>query len=286
MEAHLEQRSPEWHEFRRNHIGASCAPAIMGVSPWKDVKQLYNEKTNLLEIPDSSNFAMRRGIELEPLALALFEAETGYLMLPKVLVHPIINFMSASLDGLEIENKAMVEIKCSGKVDHGKALDGEIPEKYIPQLQHQMEVTGLDKMYYMSYVSDSDFKIIEVYKDHDYIAQLLQKEAEFWECVIKRQPPESTKKDIAEIKNPEWQSLALRWRLLQSRKEETERQQEEIRNSLLEMADYSPATGFGLQLTKVIRRGNVEYSRVPIPKEIDLELYRKPSTESWRITIQ
>ncbi len=285
MQIDLEQRSPEWHEFRRNHIGASCAPAIMGVSPWKDVKQLYNEKTNPQETLTSSNYAMRRGIELEPQALALFEAETGYLMLPKVLLHPTINFMSASLDGLEIENKAMVEIKCPGKLDHGKALDGEIPEKYIPQLQHQMEVAGLNKMYYMSYVSDSDFKILEVYKDHDYVARLLQKEAEFWECVIKRQPPESTKKDIAEIKNPEWQQIAKRWGELQSIKKAIEQDEEHFRKELLEMANGCPATGFGLQLTKVITKGRVDYPKVPIPKEIDLELYRKPSTESWRITL-
>lgn len=285
MQIDLEQRSTEWHEFRRNHIGGSCAPAIMGVSPWKDVKQLYNEKTNPQETFTSSNYAMRRGIELEPQALALFESETGYLMLPKVLVHPSIDYMSASLDGLEIENKAMVEIKCSGKIDHGKVLDGQIPEKYIPQLQHQMEVAGLDKMYYMSYFSDSDFKILEVYKDNDYVTQLLQKEAEFWECVVKRQHPEFAKKDITEIKDPEWESLAMQWKFLQCRKEETERQQEEIRKSLLEMANGCPASGFGLQITKVIRKGNLDYSRIPISKEINLELFRKPSIESWKITM-
>lgn len=282
----MQQRSKEWHEFRRNHIGASDSPPIMGVSPWKDVKQLYIEKTNCLEIPDSSNPAMQRGIDLEPHCLSIFEAETGYLMNPKVLVHPSITYMAASLDGLELDHKCAVEIKCPGLKDHGIALDNAIPEKYIPQLQHQMEVAGLDKIYYMSYANDNDYKILEVYKDEEYTKNMLQKEAEFWKCVIERTPPESTKPDINEIKSEEFRLAVERHKELLAHSLRFEKDLEESKKKLLEMANFCPAQGFGLQITKVITKGRLDYSNIPELKGVDLEKHRKPSIESWRINLE
>lgn len=280
------QRSPEWHEFRRNHIGASDSPVIMGVSPWKDVKLLYIEKTSDKEMLNNSNAAMQRGIDLEPHCLSIFEAETGYLMNPKVLVHPSISFMAASLDGLELDHKCAVEIKCPGPKDHGIALDNAIPEKYIPQLQHQMEVAGLDKIYYMSYANQYDYKILEVYKDVEYTKTLLEKEAEFWKCVVERIPPESTKPGFTEIQDEKWQRLASRYKEMLSHKIGLEKDLEDIKNQLIRMANFSPACGFGLQINKVITRGRVDYSTMPELKGVNLEKYRKPDTESWRINVQ
>lgn len=281
----MQQRSKEWHEFRRNHIGASDSPVIMGVSPWKDVKQLYIEKTNMPEIPDNLSAAMQRGIDLEPHCLSIFEAETGYLMSPKVLMHPTINFMAASLDGLELDNKCAVEIKCPGKKDHDVAVNNMVPEKYIPQLQHQMEVAGLNKIYYMSYLNDNDYKILEVKKDVEYTKTMLQKEADFWKCVLERTPPESTKPSVAKIESEEWKILVERYKDLLIYKTKYEKYLEETKNQLLQMANFNPSEGFGLQLTKIISKGRVEYSEIPELKGINLDNYRKSSIESWRISL-
>jgi putative phage-type endonuclease len=281
----LVQGSPSWHEFRRNHIGSADSGVIMEVSPWKSPLELYNEKVNCTQIPNASNFAMRRGLELEPQALALFEAETGYLMMPRVLVHPTIDFMSASLDGMELSGKAAVEIKAPGMIDHQCALDGRVPEKYIPQIQHQMEVARLNKIYYMSYVSDSDYKILEISKDHDYTKTLLQKEYEFWQRVIEKKPPEFTKKDYREIQDQKWGIFAKQYQLLLSRKEENDRHIEAVKEKLIDLADGQPSLGFGLKLSKVTSKGRVDFMSIPEIKGLDLEKYRKPDTESWRITI-
>ncbi len=69
-EISLEQGTPEWHEYRSMHIGASDAPIIMGVSPWRNVKQLYNEKMGLHNT--RSTPAMQRGVEMEPQARKSF----------------------------------------------------------------------------------------------------------------------------------------------------------------------------------------------------------------------
>jgi len=285
----LEQRSKEWHEFRRNHIGASDAPVIMGVSPWKSELELYNEKVSCTEIPDNSNFAMRRGVELEPHALSLFEAQTGYLMMPRVLEHPKYKFLSASLDGLELDSKCAVEIKCAGHVDHNLALQGKIPEKYMPQLQHQMMVCGLESIYYMSYRDDNDFKILEVKRDNDYCNKLLEKELEFWDRIQRKDPPTPTDRDITEIKDPYWSFYVDKWRILQDEKRKLEERETEIREAFIQLADNHPAQGFGLKLTKVKRVGNLDYQKIVkdhVKDDVDLEVYRKPGTESWRITMK
>ena len=61
------QRSEAWKIWRRSHLGSSESSIVMGVNPWKTILELYHEKTSDLEIPENSNFAMRRGVELEPL---------------------------------------------------------------------------------------------------------------------------------------------------------------------------------------------------------------------------
>ena len=116
----LIQQSNEWLELRKNKIGASDAPVIMHVSPWKTPYQLWEEKLGLKESFSSS--AMKRGLEMEESARKAFEKETGLVVFPQVLFHKEHEWMMASLDGIDIEGKNIVEIKCPGKVDHEIAL--------------------------------------------------------------------------------------------------------------------------------------------------------------------
>lgn len=287
------QRSEAWKIWRRSHLGSSEASIVMGVNPWKTQLELYNEKTNHLEIPDSSNFAMRRGVELEPLALAKFEAETGYLMTPRVLVHPIHGWASASLDGLEIEGKCAVEIKVPGKVDHALAFKCIVPEKYIPQLQHIMFVTDLPEIFYMSYVSDEDFTIFRVQRDDEYIKRLITAEREFWQRIQERNPPEPTDRDSEEIKDQNWVHCSDKYRAIYSEKKDLldqlkriETEEDNIKNELISLSDNRSAHGAGIKLSKVVRRGHIDYAAVPNLVGIDLEPFRKPSTEYWKISFE
>jgi putative phage-type endonuclease len=293
MHNYLIQRSEAWFNWRKWHIGSSDAPVIMGVSPWKTPLQLYNEKVNSTISSYGSNYAMQRGVELEPLALALFEAETGYLMTPSVKVHPTHKMLSASLDGLELDGACAVEIKCPGKVDHELALKGIVPEKYIPQLQHIMEVCQLPEMYYMSYVSDSDFIIFKVKKDNDYTERLLQAELEFWQRIQDRNPPQPTDRDSEEIKSEDWVYYSDQYAALHAEEKELldklkelESRKEDIKNELIRLADFKSGYGAGIKLSKSIRRGHIDYARVPWPEGLDLEAFRKESKEVWRVSFQ
>jgi len=79
---HLTQQTPQWHEMRKSMIGASDAPVIMGVSPWKTQHQLWLEKLGLYK--QESGWHMQRGLELEEGARNLFREITGIRILPDV----------------------------------------------------------------------------------------------------------------------------------------------------------------------------------------------------------
>lgn len=178
----LKQRSPEWMKWRRSKIMASDAPILMGVSPYKTIEALLNEKLRCYEQPQTH--WMQRGIELEPAALELFEKETGLTMFPCVGLHDN-EWMAASFDGMTIDEDAIVEIKCPGKKDHAIALKGEIPAKYYPQLQHQICVSELDMVYYYSFDGESGVTI-QVKRDDIYIENMVAKLFEFRQTLLSK----------------------------------------------------------------------------------------------------
>ena len=172
----LKQKSKQWLEWRKTKVCASDAPIILGVSPYKKIDKLLDEKIRCYEcVP---NAYMQRGVDLEPIALRAFEKETGLIMFPCVGEHEN-GWMAASFDGMTLEEDAICEIKCPGKKDHQLALDGIIPKKYFPQLQHQIYVAGLDMSYYYSFDGLNGI-ILEVKRDDKYIEIMLEKEFEFW----------------------------------------------------------------------------------------------------------
>jgi putative phage-type endonuclease len=182
----IQQNTPEWKQFRRSHIGASDAVVIMELSPWMSPLKLYEEKVFGFE--QEENPYMRRGKNLESIALEAFENETGLSMFPMVFQHEKIDWMSASFDGITLDRKKILEIKCPGKKDHELALQGQIPKKYLPQLYHQMEVAQVDFTYYYSFDGEKGV-IIEVPRDESYIKKMIEKEMEFWKCLKTLTPP-------------------------------------------------------------------------------------------------
>jgi len=281
----LQQQSPEWFEMRRNHIGASDAPIIMEISPWKNPIKLWEEKLNLSSNAPT-NWAQKRGLDLEENARLEFEKMTGLFVLPKVIKHPNIEYLMASLDGMCVESKNIVEIKCAGKVDHAKAMAGEVPEHYFPQLQHQLEVTELDMVHYFSFDGEKGV-IVKVYRDDDYIRKMLNKEKEFWECVQTMTPPKSKKNDdFVIMENDIWEALATEHISLKCSLKELGKKLEINEEALLSMSQNRNCCGSGIFIAQVTRKGAIDLTKIQSIEGIDLEPYRKPPTKFWTIKQQ
>src|SRR5207249_3919639 len=109
--------------------------------PWTTPYQLWQLKLGLIE--QEVNPAMQRGTELEPVARAAYEKQTGRVMQPLVVVD---GEYSASLDGMTLGGERIVEIKAPFKGRDStlwKTVEGgRVPECYQWQVQHQLLVTG------------------------------------------------------------------------------------------------------------------------------------------------
>lgn len=278
----LKQNTPEWLEYRRNHLGASDAPVIMQVSPWKTPFQLWQEKLGLVK-DQPANESMKRGTDLEFIARSEFEKKTLIYVQPVCMMHSQIDYMIASLDGYNENMNCVVEIKCPGREDHSKALDGVVPEKYIPQLQHQLAVTGLDMIYYFSYNGQHN-ALLRVERDQTYINTLLEKEAAFWEKIQEIESPELTDRDYLIRTDDTWLTTAMFWKESAKQLKRYKEAEEEMRKKLLILSGDKSCSGGGIRVTKSIRKGNVDYKEIPELQGLSLDKYRKPPSDVWRIT--
>jgi putative phage-type endonuclease len=179
------QGSPSWHAFRSRHIGASEIAAVMGVDDFRTARDVFKAKTGG-EI-FKSNFAMERGKELEPIALARFEYNHRCRLSSPTLEYQLWRTLSASLDGLWEEDEAVVEVKAPAKWKHTMALCGLVPETYEDQLQTQMLVTGFQKAYYVSFHPDEpegfDYAEVIVVANPDRQMEILNRAKHFWSMV-------------------------------------------------------------------------------------------------------
>lgn len=189
-----EQRTDEWLAWRRKGIGSSDAAVIMNASPWQTRFGLWLDKTGRAKEPEV-NYAMQRGINLEP------EARAHYELLCDVDMPPVLAELKewpiarASLDGWNKDSRRFLEIKCPGKDSHAKALAGEIPENYKWQMCHQAMVTDALGADYFSY-KDKKGVIVKFTRDKDAEAILLAEEKKFWALVESDTPPEFSAADL------------------------------------------------------------------------------------------
>lgn len=271
----MEQQTQEWLQFRKNKIGASDAPIIMKQSPWKTPYQLWREKMDLDE--PESNFAMNKGHEMEPIARKTLEDKLGMPLFPSVKLHNERSWMMASLDAISFDECTVAEIKCPGKDDHASALAGQVPEKYFPQLQHQIEVCGVEMVYYFSFHGEEN-ALLKVYRDDKYIKRLINEEEKFLECINNFEVPELMDRDYEHHTDAKWYKLAERLKEIKMLQAE----EETIKKELIALANGRNAMGAGIKISKCLRKGTIDYSKIPELQGVDLGQYRKKSTEYWR----
>jgi predicted phage-related endonuclease len=88
--------------------------------------------------------------------------------------------MLASMDGVCIDNKLILEVKCTNKKNHEMAREGKIPDYYIPQVQHQIAVCCVDQCHYFSFDGNSGIVVV-VDRDDKFIERMIAMEWEFYQ---------------------------------------------------------------------------------------------------------
>lgn len=276
------QGTPEWFEFRRNHITSTDATTI-----WRgDEAALYAlwEEKKGFQKPEFTTPAMERGKLLEPAARAWFCRNFGVEVFAKVLEDSEHPFLSGSFDGLSFDNVILLEIKCpTTRTILDLAQKGQFYFDHWCQCQHLMKVCKSNIAYYQIYFDEDESYIFEIERDEIWLVQYMIKAANFWRYVENNVPPLTMMDDPA-FETLEEKTLRLleKEKILKDQLKEVEEEKEELFESLRKLSKDKSVLGNKMIFRKCRRAGNVDYKAIPELWGIDLEKYRKDEIIYWK----
>ena len=194
----------EWLRWRCQGVGASDASIIMGVSRFKTIDELAQEKA-LGTISEGSTYITQRGNAIEFQVRMFFEKlhnKEYTAMNIQSKTHP---WELCSLDGISVDRESILEIKLLSVINpqkpnyetagykkwQGLKETQTIPVEYYPQVQYQLHVSGAKYCYFVGYceekgsqvVTDDKLAIAIVLPDQQYIESMRKKVLEFWDKV-------------------------------------------------------------------------------------------------------
>lgn len=109
-------------------------------------------------------------------------------------------------------------------------------------------------------------------------------EKKFFEWLENRQPSEKLEDAFTQRDDEAWTQCAKKYLKTLDEIGKLEVDLENLRKQLIFLSGHANSRGGGLSLSQVRRKGNVDYSKIDVLKDVDLEQYRKPETTAWRIT--
>lgn len=282
------QGTESWHEYRKGGIGSSDIAAIMGLCPWRSAYDVWLEKTGRKE-GFSGNEATRRGQALEKEARLHYNMLYSANMQPACYQHDDLPFLRSSLDGIDLDAGVVLEIKCPGIKNHESVVrNNVVPDHYIPQIQFHLLCTGIQTCDWMTYHPNSEVPsvVINVEQDLEFQKQIVEEAGAFWKLVQDDIAPESSESSYVFIDNKEFKDAAEAYKAAKALHDHSKQVLETSRKSLLEYTDDGNCKGGGLRLTKVIKKGNIDWESVKKEfglKDQDLEAFRKKETQYWAI---
>jgi hypothetical protein len=155
-----DQRSPAWFQARAGRLTGSRAADVLATiktgeaAARRDYRmQLVTERlTGQPQEDGFVNAAMQRGIDLEPLAFAAYEAVTGNVAIRTGFLSHVTHLAGCSLDGHVDNFEGIVELKCPKSSTHLRYLnEGVLPREYMPQVTHNAWIAGAEWVDFLSY---------------------------------------------------------------------------------------------------------------------------------------
>jgi len=184
---------------RKDHLGSSDIPAILGFSRFNTPYDVWLEKTGRISssIEDKSTAYQEAGTILEESVLN-WAQKGGYvntferdveLAIPDT---PIV----VHIDAREIDSKRPIEAKTEGLFGPiiqtwGEPNTNEVPEYTCLQAQTHIWATDSDMCHVPSFLGGRGFGYFFVQRDEEILNLIRQGVADFWDRVEKDIPPDS-----------------------------------------------------------------------------------------------
>lgn len=171
-------------EDRRHFIGGTDAKRIVE----GDWITLYEEKMGLREPEDLTRvFPVQLGIYTEPFHANWIRATLGIELHPiiKRTISPTIPWMAAKSDLWSPTHGTFIDMKHTNE----RATPRSIAETYLPQIAHYCFVYGMRHAYISAIMGNLEPIMVKIEPGHDYIAELVELEKQFWWHIENRTAP-------------------------------------------------------------------------------------------------
>lgn len=209
VERYVFKSRSQWLDARKNHIGGSDASACVGMNPYKDNVQLWEEKMGLVLPEDiSDRDYVKYGTDAEMHLRALFSMDYPQYQVfyeeNNMFLNSEYPWMHASLDGELIDEDGrhgILEIKTTNILQsmQKEKWNQRIPDNYYIQVLHYLAVTECEFAVLKAQLKSEwagELRITtkhyfierkEVEKDIEY---LIRAEKRFWDCVVSGHRPD------------------------------------------------------------------------------------------------
>jgi putative phage-type endonuclease len=182
---------------RQRYLGGSDVAGILGLSPWRTALDVYLDKVEGKQPDDPSKAKIfRRGSKMEPYILDLLTEEHGIQIVSRGQRYrdQQHEFIAAEIDA-EAATGENIEVKTANQFaakNWGEQFTDEIPVYYTAQAMHGMMVRPAPATIFPVLIGSDDFRVYRVERDDETIEAIRAKEVEFWDRVVRRDPPPAT----------------------------------------------------------------------------------------------
>lgn len=198
----LQKNDPNVTEKRTQYVGGSDVPIILGLSKYKTQYELAREKAGIVQPEFISNPYIQFGNKMEPFIREYINTVNSLHFITETFVDKE-NMIRSNVDGIDLENKILLEIKTHGANPTEKV--------YEAQMQLYFHQTGCSYGWLAMYRRPSDFDlefdrenlvIKEVERDTGYIEKILDAIETFWIRVeYLKEKPDMTESEYYSIGN-------------------------------------------------------------------------------------
>lgn len=173
----------EWLELRRTSIGGSDVATILGFNKYQSPYQLWLDKTGQIDInaSDPSEAAYWGNVFEEAVAQEFtLRTDKKVRMDNFMYFHREYPFLSANVDRQVVGENAILECKTASVYLADKWEGESIPEQYIFQVQHYMNVLDKEYAYIAVLIGGQKFVWKPIERDQELINLIEEQLIQFW----------------------------------------------------------------------------------------------------------
>lgn len=185
--------------WRRDSIGASDTPAILGMDPFRTAGDAWAEFTGRLPVvPDDTDAVTARelGSTLTPFLVGVAARRLGRSLAPEVFYQHPAAPLSCTVDAIALQEPAvLVEAKTAGLLGgRSPLLDGygheatdEVPDSVMVQVHHafgvldaQPNVPRVQRALVVALLGGRGIKCFDIERSDELVAAILDEETDWW----------------------------------------------------------------------------------------------------------